>query len=91
MRLAVRGVLADSGTALAQLFFAHFLVPFADVAQVLVFVAMIATSLQRGLAHQDEAWGHAILRPVGIGLAGLGVIEVCKLAASAMLAGTLTL
>ena len=91
MRNPVGGPLADSGTALAQLFYSHFLVPFADVAQVLVFVAMIATSLQRGLTQQDEAWGHAILRPVGIGLAGLGVIEVCKLAASAMLSGSLTL
>jgi hypothetical protein len=43
------------------------------------------------LANQDEHWGHAILRPVGVGIAGLGVIEVCKLAASAMLAGTFSL
>ena len=55
------------------------------------FVAMIATALQRGLVQQDEHWGHAILRPVGVGLAGLGVIEVCKLAASAMLSGSLSL
>jgi hypothetical protein len=86
----MRALLADS-TNLARLFNDHFLVPFADVAQVLVFVAMIASALQRGLAHQDEHWGHAILRPVGIGLAGLGVIEVCKLAASAMLSGSLSL
>jgi hypothetical protein len=86
----IRGVLADS-SSLARLFNDHFLIPFADVAQVLVFVAMIASSLQRGLAHQDEHWGHAILRPVGVGLAGLGVIEVCKLAAAAMLAGSLSL
>jgi hypothetical protein len=88
---SVRAVLADSSSALAELFYAHFLLPFADVAQVLVFVAMIATALQRGLVQQDEHWGHAILRPVGIGLAGLGVIEVCKLAASAMLSGSLSL
>jgi hypothetical protein len=87
---AVRALLADSAS-LAKLFNDHFLVPFADVSQVLVFVAMIATSMQRGLAHQDEPWGHAIIRPVGVGLAGLGVIEVCKLAASAMLSGSLSL
>jgi hypothetical protein len=67
----MRAVLADSSSGLAQLFYTHFLLPFADVAQVLVFVAM--------------------MRPVGIGLAGLGVIEVCKLAASAMLSGSLSL
>lgn len=77
--------------SLAKLFTDHFLVPFAGVSQVLVFVAMIATSVQRGLSHQDEHWGHALLRPVGIGVAGLGLIEICKLAASAALAGNLTL
>ena len=91
MIVPLRALLGDSSSALAQLFFDHFLLPFADVAQVLVFVAMIASSLQRGLVQQDEHWGHAILRPVGVGLAGLGVIEVCKLAASAMLSGSLSL
>jgi len=91
MIAGVRALLADRSSGLAQLFFQHFLLPFADVAQILVFVAMIATALQRGLVQQDEHWGHAILRPVGIGLAGLGVIEVCKLAASAMLSGSLSL
>ncbi len=91
MIASIRALLADSSSGLAELFYAHFLVPFADVAQVLVFVAMIATALQRGLVQQDEHWGNAILRPVGIGLAGLGVIEVCKLAASAMLSGSLSL
>jgi len=43
----MRAVLADSSSGLAQLFYTHFLLPFADVAQVLVFVAMIATALQR--------------------------------------------
>ena len=87
--IAVRMV-ADSSN-LARLFDDHLLTPFADVAQVLVLVAMIASALQRGLAHQDEHWGNAILRPVGVGIAGLGVIEVCKLAAGALLAGTFTL
>ena len=89
IRLALRTV-ADS-SSLARLFDDHFLMPFAGVAQVLVLVAMIASALQRGLAQQDEHWGNAILRPVGVGIAGLGVIEVCKLAAGALLSGSLTL
>ncbi len=48
----IRAVLADS-TNLAKLFNDHFLVPFADVAQVLVFVAMgragLAASQRRGM------------------------------------------
>ena len=45
MIASVRAVLVDSSSGLAQLFYTHFLLPFADVAQVLVFVAMIATAL----------------------------------------------
>ena len=77
--------------SLAKLFTDHFLVPFAGVSQILVLVAVIATTVQRGLSHQDEHWGHALLRPVGIGVTGLGLIEICKLVASATLAGNLTL
>ena len=38
MIASMRAMLADSSSALAELFYAHFLLPFADVAQVLVFV-----------------------------------------------------
>ncbi len=81
-------IAADS---LAKLFVDHFFLPFAGVSQVLVFVAIVATTVQRGLSHQDEHWGHAVLRPVGIGVSGLGLIEICKLAAGAALTGNLTL
>jgi hypothetical protein len=48
-----RALLADSSSGRAPLFFEHFLLPFADVAQILVCVAMIATALQRGPVQQD--------------------------------------
>jgi hypothetical protein len=81
-------VIADS---LAKLFVDYFFVPFADIGQVLAFVAMVATAVQRGLAHQDEHWGHTLLRPVGVGISILGLIEICKVAAAHVLAGTLTI
>ncbi len=88
MRLVavVHPVLADD---LARLANDHFLQPFARVAQVLVFGVMLMRMLEQGVSRHEDHWGHAVLRPMGMGVAGLGVIEIAKIAVGTALGGSL--
>jgi hypothetical protein len=84
--LATHAPLADD---LARLANDHFLQPFARVAQVLLFGVMLMRMLEQGVSRHEDHWGHAVLRPMGMGVAGLGVIEIAKLASGAALGGSL--
>ena len=77
-------------TSLACLTQQHLLLPFAIVAQMIVFVLMVGKAVAAGLSQHDEHWGHAAVRPLGFGITSLGLIELCKLASGAFLAGTLS-
>lgn len=92
MSLVLADTTAPGGacTSLACLTQQHLLLPFAVVAQIVVFVLMVGKSVAAGLSQHDEHWGHAAVRPLGFGVTSLGLIELCKLASGAFLAGTLT-
>jgi hypothetical protein len=81
-------VVAAAGQSFAQLVNDHMIQPGAGVAQLVVLMLAIFEAMGSAASHHQEHWMQAIIRPVGLGLAGLIVIEVLKLAANAVLAGT---
>lgn len=71
----------------AQLVNDHMIQPGAGVAQLVVIMLAIFEAMGSAASHHQEHWMQAVVRPVGLGVAGLIVIEVLKLAANAVLAG----
>lgn len=79
----------DSSASLAQLINAHALQPGARIAQVVVVLMAIFDAMGSAAAHHQDHWLLALVRPVGLGVVGVGIIEVFKLAANGVLSGTL--
>jgi hypothetical protein len=77
-----------AGASFAQLVNDHMIQPGAGVAQLIVLMLAIFEAMGSAASHHQEHWMQAIIRPIGLGLAGIIVIEVLKLAANAVLAGT---
>jgi len=77
-----------AGASFAQLVNDHMIQPGAGVAQLIVLMLAIFEAMGSAASHHQEHWMQAIIRPIGLGVAGIIVIEVLKLAANAVLAGT---
>jgi hypothetical protein len=85
--LAAQASVAAQGS-FAQLVNDHMIQPGAGVAQLIVLLLAIFESMGSAASHQQDHWMQAIIRPIGLGLAGIIVIQVLKLVANAVLAGT---
>ena len=85
---SVGHVVVVAGASFAQLVNDHMIQPGAGVAQLIVLMLAIFEAMGSAASHHQEHWMQAIIRPIGLGLAGIIVIEVLKLAANAVLAGT---
>jgi len=72
----------------AQLVNDHMIQPGARVAQLIVLMLAIFEAMGSAASHHQDHWMQAIIRPVGLGIAGIIVIQVLKLAANAVLGGT---
>jgi hypothetical protein len=71
-------------------FNAHMLQPFLGVARIVVILGSVSAVLQRVWSHhREEHWGHAIIGPLGLGVAGFGIVELAKTWANEALGGTL--
>lgn len=79
----------DSSANFAQLLNDHALQPGARIAQVVVVLMAIFDAMGSAAAHHQDHWLLALVRPVGLGVVGVGVIEVFKIAANGVLSGTL--
>lgn len=79
-------LLADG---LADLINQHAIQPGARIIQaVIVLLSMFATMSSVG-SHHQEHWTSALIRPIGLGVSGIALIEVFRVAASSVLSGTL--
>lgn len=79
---------APNQDSFAQLVNNHMIQPGARVAQLVVLLLAMFDAMGSAASHHQEHWMQAIIRPVGLGVSGIIVIEVLKLAANAVLAGT---
>jgi hypothetical protein len=80
---------ASSDSGFSQLLNQHLVQPAAGVVQVAILaLAMFAAMASVG-SHHQEHWTTALLRPVGLGVAGIGIVQVLKLAANGVLSGNL--
>ena len=81
------GLLADG--SLGDLINQHAIQPGARVIQaVIVLLSMFSAMSSVGGHHQDH-WTQALVRPVGLAVSGIALVEVFRIAASSVLSGSL--
>ena len=78
--------LADT---LGDLINAHAIQPGSRVIQATMVLLTMFSAMSSVGAHQQEHWTHALIRPVTLGVSGIALTEVFRIAASSVLAGSL--
>jgi hypothetical protein len=79
-------LLADT---LGDLINTHAIQPGARVIQAVMILLAMFSAMGAVGSHQQEHWTHALIRPVGLGVSGIGLVEVFRVAASSVISGTL--
>ena len=81
-------LLADS---LAQLINTQAIQPGAVVIQAVIVLLSMFAAMSSVAGQHQEHWTQALIRPVGLGLTGIALVEVFKLAAGSVVAGNIGL
>ena len=82
-------MLADNG--LADLINQHAIQPGAVVVQAVIVLLAMFSTLTAVAGHHQEHWTQSAIRPIGLGLTGLALVEVFKLAAGGVISGSIGL
>ena len=83
----VHAFLADNG--LGDLINQHAIQPGARVIQAVMVLLVMFSAMSSVGSHQQDHWTHALIRPIGLGVSGIAMIEVFRVAASSVLSGSL--
>ena len=74
---------------LANLINQHAVQPGARIVQaVIVLLAMFSTMSAVGGHHQDH-WTQAVIKPIGLAVSGIALVEVFRIAAGSVISGSI--
>ena len=79
---------ADS---LAQLINTEAIQPGAVVIQAVIVLLSMFAAMSSVAGHHQEHWTQALIRPIGLGVTGIALVQVFKMAAGSVVAGSIGL
>ena len=79
-------ILADS---LSDLINQHAIQPGSRVVQAAIVLLSMFSAMSSVGAHHQDHWTQALVRPVGLALSGIALVEVFRIAASSVLSGSI--
>ena len=77
------------GDTLASLINDHAIQPGSRIIQASMILLSMFSAMSSVGSHHQEHWTHALIRPVGLALSGIAMVEVFRVAAGSVLTGSL--